>query len=181
MNPISKSQSWSSWLAKALLFFVIVVSFASCKEEEYRSPYFQTDEQREEQKRTDEKLIRKYFRDNNIDTTKVVRTNSGLYHLTKTPGTGVKVEAHQLVEVHYIGRNLYGQKFDSSYDRGKSFTFKVGAEQVIKGWDEGIKLMQVGEEGFLFVPSYLGYGYTGSGSIPPNSVLIFEIKVLSVK
>ncbi|MDX5419302.1 MAG: FKBP-type peptidyl-prolyl cis-trans isomerase [Hymenobacteraceae bacterium] len=181
MNLTIKSKALSGLLAKALLFFVIMVSFAACKEQEFQSPYYQTPEQREEQKKIDEETIRKYFRANNVDTTAVQRTNSGLYHLTLEAGNGDLVKAGQRAEVHYIGWTVNGYKFDSSYERGQSFSFVVGAGSVIKGWDEGLQLMRVGETAKLFIPSYLGYGFYGSNSIPPNSVLIFEIKVLGAR
>jgi FKBP-type peptidyl-prolyl cis-trans isomerase len=181
MNLIIKSQTIKGLLAKACFFFAIVVSFSACKEQEFRNPYMQTPEQREAQKQIDEQVIRKYFRDNNVDTTKVVRTNSGLYHLTVTEGEGNLIKAGQQVAVHYIGKNIFNQTFDSSYPRGNSFSFIVGAGQVIKGWDEGLQLMKVGERANLYIPSYLAYGFMGSSSIPPNAVLIFEIDVLSAK
>jgi FKBP-type peptidyl-prolyl cis-trans isomerase len=181
MNPIIKSKAINSLLAKALLLFVMLVSFAACKEQEYQNPYFQTPEQREAQKKIDEETIRKYFRAHNVDTTAVERTSSGLYRLTLEEGKGDLVKDGQRAEVHYIGWTVNGYKFDSSYDRGNSFSFVVGTQSVIGGWDEGLQLMRVGEKAMLYIPSYLGYGYRGGGSIPPNSVLVFEIKVLSAR
>ncbi|WP_018476744.1 FKBP-type peptidyl-prolyl cis-trans isomerase [Pontibacter roseus] len=183
MNLISKTQHLPGLLAKAMFFFAILASLSACKEQEFENPYYQTPEQMEEQKRTDEKVIRKYFRDNNVDTTAVQRTNSGLYHLTTTPGQGDLIKVGQQVTVHYIGKFVNKVTFDNSYSRANPIVFKVGAIplEVIQGWDEGMQLMRAGEEAFLFIPSYLAYGYYGKGSIPPNSVLIFEIKVLSAK
>lgn len=183
MNLIIKSQSMKGLFTKALFFLILLASFSACKEKEYQNPYYQTPEQREAQKLTDEKVIRKYFRDNNVDTTQVVRTNSGLYYLQKKQGQGDLVKAGQRVDVHYIGKNIYNQTFDSSYPRGQAFSFVVGATplEVIAGWDEGLRLMRKGEEAQLFIPSYLAYGYYGSGSIPPNSVLVFSIEVLNVR
>jgi len=181
MNLSIKSQSMHSLLAKAIFFFAMVALFATCKEQEYVNPYYQTPEQVEAQKKADEETIRKYFRANNVDTTKVERTNSGIYHLTTKAGEGDLIKVGQQVEVHYIGRFVNNQKFDSSYDRANPLVFRVGANQVIKGWDEGMQLMRAGEEGILYIPSYLAYGFYGSGSVPPNAVLVFDIKVLSVK
>lgn len=158
---------------------VVLVSFSSCKEE--TNPYYITPEQIEAQKKIDEETIRKYFRANNVDTTKVVRLNSGLYILTKKAGEGDVIKAGQYAEVNYIGRNVSNDVFDSSFRSGKPFSVLVGAGQVIKGWDEGLQQMRKGEEANLYIPSYLGYGMYGSGSIPPNSVLIFEIDVLQVR
>jgi peptidylprolyl isomerase len=183
MNLSIKSQSMHSLLAKAIFFFAIVALFSACKEQEYVSPYYQTPEQVEAQKKADEETIRKYFRANNVDTTKVTRTNSGLYHLTTKAGEGDLIKAGQQVTVHYIGKFVNNQTFDNSYSRANPIVFTVGVNplEVIKGWDEGMRLMRAGEEGFLYIPSYLAYGYYGSGSVPPNTVLIFDIKVLSVK
>ncbi|EJF07918.1 MULTISPECIES: FKBP-type peptidyl-prolyl cis-trans isomerase [Pontibacter] len=180
MNLTHKKQKLSTWFAKALFLFVVLVSFASCKEDN-RNPYYVTPEQIEAQKKIDEETIRKYFRTNNVDTTKVVRLNSGLYILTKKEGEGDKIKAGQYAEVNYIGRNISNDVFDSSFRTGKPFSVLVGAGQVIKGWDEGLQQLRKGEEANLYIPSYLGYGYYGSNSIPPNSVLIFEIDVLQVR
>ncbi|MBF8964868.1 FKBP-type peptidyl-prolyl cis-trans isomerase [Pontibacter sp. FD36] len=180
MNLKHKKQKLSIWLAKALFLFVVLVSFASCKEEN-KNPYYVTPEQIEAQKKIDEETIRKYFRTNNVDTTKVVRLNSGIYILTKKAGEGDVIKPGQYAEVNYIGRNVSNDVFDSSFRSGKPFSVLVGAGQVIKGWDEGLQHLRKGEEANLYIPSYLGYGYYGSNSIPPNSVLIFEIDVLQVR
>lgn len=159
-------------LLKVFLFVLVAASFTACGDDV--DPYtFDV----EGQKKLDDLAIRQYFRDNNVDTTAVTKTASGLYYLELSPGTGDQIKTGDLVEVDYIGKLTTGYKFDSSYDRGAHFTFTVGARQVIAGWDEGIQLMKVGEEARLFIPSYLGYGYRGSGSVPPNAVLIFDIRV----
>jgi FKBP-type peptidyl-prolyl cis-trans isomerase len=75
-----------------------------------------------------------------------------------------------------------GKVFDSSLNPGRSpFDFKLGAGQVIKGWDEGIALFNAGGKGTLIIPSPLGYGSRAAGQIPANSILIFDIEVLAVK
>lgn len=180
MHLIHPKQKLSTWFAKALFLFVVVVSFSSCKEEN-KNPYYITPEQIEAQKKIDEETIRKYFRANNVDTTKVVRLNSGLYILTKKAGEGDVIKPGQYAEVNYIGRNVSNDVFDSSFRSGKTFSVLVGSGQVIKGWDEGLQQLRKGEEANLYIPSYLGYGMYGSGNIPPNSVLIFEIDVLNVR
>ena len=74
-----------------------------------------------------------------------------------------------------------GQKFDSSLDRGQPFTFKLGAGQVIRGWDEGVAGMKVGGKRTLLIPAWLGYGSSGAGGvIPPNASLVFEVELLGV-
>jgi peptidylprolyl isomerase len=127
----------------------------------------------------EDKEIQNYLAANNL---KGVKQVSGLYYVQTKPGTGKKAEAGKTVSVHYTGKLLNGTKFDSSVDRNAPFDFALGQGQVIKGWDEGIALMSVGEKGFLLIPSALGYGTRGAGgSIPPNSILIFEVELLDVK
>jgi FKBP-type peptidyl-prolyl cis-trans isomerase len=82
--------------------------------------------------------------------------------------------------VNYTGRLLTGAQFDSTAGRGP-FSFTLGAGEVIKGWDEGLTGMKVGGTRELVIPSYLGYGDTGQGSIPPNATLVFEVELLDVE
>ena len=103
-------------------------------------------------------------------------------------GTGVGAKAGDTVTVHYIGTLTNGQKFDASRDHGqpfdsaqdKTFSFPLGAGQVIKGWDQGVIGMKVGEQRRLTISPELGYGANGAGPIPPNSTLIFEIELLKI-
>merc|ERR1712018_381169 len=89
---------------------------------------------------------------------------------------------NQKVECHYILKLTNDKKVDSSRDRGKPFSFTVGKGEVIKGWDEGLTLMSVGQRAKLTVPPSKGYGSSGiPGVIPPNSTLIFDIELLKVK
>jgi peptidylprolyl isomerase len=84
--------------------------------------------------------------------------------------------------VHYTGMLTSGVKFDSSRDRNEPFAFKLGAGQVIKGWDEGFSNLRVGDHAILVIPSDLAYGSKGAGDvIPPDSKLIFVVEVVDVK
>jgi FKBP-type peptidyl-prolyl cis-trans isomerase FkpA len=98
------------------------------------------------------------------------------------PGTGPEAKAGKSVTVHYVGTLTNGSKFDSSRDRGEGFTFKLGAGQVIKGWDQGVAGMKVGQLRKLTIPPELAYGTRGFPPvIPPNSTLVFEVELLAVK
>ena len=124
----------------------------------------------------EQQLLDQYLLDNNIT---VEPTASGLYYIDTSLGMGSSPNAGNTVKVHYSGYLIDGTKFDSSYDRGEPFEFILGAGQVISGWDEGIALMNEGGEATLIIPSDLGYGSTGAGSIPPYSTLIFNVKLIA--
>lgn len=96
-------------------------------------------------------------------------------------GSGPKGKAGQTAVVHYVGCLLDGKKFDSSRDRGAPFEFVLGAGQVIRGWDEGVATMNVGEKANLIVGPDFGYGARGIGPIPGNAVLVFEVEVIAFK
>ncbi len=114
----------------------------------------------------------------NIKLNEEITTASGLKYKVTEIGSGRKVEIGDKVTVHYTGKLTNGTKFDSSKDRNQPFSFKVGGGQVIRGWDEGLALLNIGDKATLTIPANLGYGSRDQGPIPANSTLIFDIEVL---
>ncbi|HRE29017.1 MAG TPA: FKBP-type peptidyl-prolyl cis-trans isomerase [Anaerolineales bacterium] len=97
-------------------------------------------------------------------------------------GTGAAPKTGNTVQVHYTGWLLDGTKFDSSVDRGRPFEFRLGAGQVIAGWDQGVAQLKVGDKARLTLSPEMGYGARGAGGvIPPNATLIFEVELLAIK
>jgi FKBP-type peptidyl-prolyl cis-trans isomerase FkpA len=118
--------------------------------------------------------------------------HSNITQMIKTDdvaGSGNEAASGRRVTVHYTGW-LYdegkgdhkGRKFDSSRDRGEPFTFRLGAGEVIRGWDEGVAGMKVGGRRTLTIPPDYGYGARGAGGvIPPNATLVFDVELLDVR
>ncbi|EDW59441.1 peptidyl-prolyl cis-trans isomerase FKBP2 [Drosophila virilis] len=94
-----------------------------------------------------------------------------------------KAKGGDLIHVHYKGTLQDGTEFDSSHNRGKPFSFTLGARQVIKGWDQGLLGMCEGERRTLTIPPELGYGASGAGGgkIPPNAVLVFDVEMIKIE
>lgn len=113
---------------------------------------------------------------------KAIQTSSGLMYIIEKKGNGTFASKGQEVEVHYTGYLTNGDKFDSSKDRDQPFKFPLGQGRVIKGWDEGIGLIDVGGKIKLIIPYWLAYGEQGRPpQIPPAATLIFEVEMLGVK
>ncbi|HRP69279.1 MAG TPA: FKBP-type peptidyl-prolyl cis-trans isomerase [Turneriella sp.] len=115
-----------------------------------------------------------------------ISKGGGLQYEILKQGNGKVAQAGHRVQVHYTGwlneGGKKGKKFDSSVDRGRPFVFALGQGSVIKGWDEGVAGMKVGEKRTLFIPSALGYGARGAGgAIPPHADLIFDVELLDVE
>jgi peptidylprolyl isomerase len=111
-----------------------------------------------------------------------VTTPSGLKYTKLVEGTGATPQRGQTVSVHYIGTLENGKQFDSSRDRGRPSDFRIGVGQVIKGWDEALMMMKVGDRWKLVIPPAIGYGPQGRPpDIPGNSTLVFDVELLGVK
>ena len=127
----------------------------------------------EEQAKIDDEIIQKYLSDNGITATKA---SSGIYFVIENPGTGASCNSNSDVQVAYKGYFTDGEVFDESSASGISFNL----QGVIEGWTLGIPFFKEGGNGILLIPSALGYGSKKNGSIPANSVLIFDVKLIDV-
>ena len=122
----------------------------------------------------------KAFLDENKKKEGVKTLPSGLQYKVLVEGSGKTPKATDTVTVHYRGTLINGSEFDSSYKKGQPTTFRVNG--VIRGWSEALQLMKGGSKWQLFIPPELAYGEGGAGGqIPPNSALIFEVELISIK
>src|SRR5262249_34312186 len=131
----------------------------------------------------DDKVLQSYFQKNNI---KAQKTDKGTYVEITEKGNGPACEDGKLVSINYTGKLLTGKTFDSNVDSSfrhvQPYIFPLGQGQVIKGWDDGLKMFNKGGKGRLFVPSALAYGSRGRGQdIKANDNLMFEVEVVDVK
>jgi len=111
-----------------------------------------------------------------------ITTTSGLTYLITKKGTGRLLKAGDTVIINYTGTLTNGVKFDSSHDHNEPLAFKLGAGRVIKGWDEGVAKLRVGDHAILMIPGKLAYGPKGIPNvIPPDATLIFIVEVVDVK
>jgi FKBP-type peptidyl-prolyl cis-trans isomerase len=135
-------------------------------------------------------LFKKYFEQTKKDANEAFlslikgmnKTDSGLFYNITKKGSGISPSIGSQVSVHYEGKLTDGTIFDSSYKRNEPIKFAVGLGQVIKGWDEGIMLLNKGAIARFVIPSELAYGSRGAGNvIPPNSTLIFEVELVNIE
>ena len=117
-----------------------------------------------------------------VKNSPMTSTPSGLIYVVTRRSEGRNPRPGETVIVNYTGLLTNGLKFDSSLDRGQPFKFKLGLGRVIKGWDEGIAKLRVGEQATLVIPSQLGYGPRGAGGvIPPDATLIFVVELVGIE
>ena len=131
----------------------------------------------------DDQILKDYFAKNHIQA---VKTTSGLYYVITQKGKGANAKAGQSVSMNYIGKFMDGKIFDANVDdkyqpvNGRDpLNFTLGIGQVIRGWDEGVQLLNPGTRATLYIPSELGYGSIERGPIPANSILVFDVELLS--
>lgn len=144
---------------------------------EQQKMYEQKEAQKVEARATEETAIAAYIEDNKLET-RVLK--GGVQIVDLEEGEGAQAASGKTVKVHYTGKLLNGEKFDSSYDRDKPIQIKLGANQVIQGWEVGIPELKVGGKALLIIPFDMGYGSRDAGSIPPFSTLVFEVELLEV-
>ena len=145
---------------KYILFIPVLLILLSCNKDD-------------SQAEKDDQIIRDYLSDNNIDA---IKHSSGLYYTITVEGDGDHPNANSTVTVRYTGYLTDGTIFDQT-DGSSTATF--GLSSLIEGWKIGIPLLKPEGEGTFFIPSALGYGSQGSGSIPANSVIIFDIDLVN--
>jgi len=144
------------------LFFVLIVILIACNKDD------------NDQAELDDQIIKDYLAKHNLDATKHA---SGLYYMITQEGTGVKPNINSKVTLTYKGYFTDGSVFDQSGNN----PFTSYLVNLIEGWQIGIPLFKNGSHGTLFIPSDLGYGENGGGSIPGNTVLIFDIVLIEVE
>ena len=117
----------------------------------------------------------------NVKGLDTLRTASGLKYIMVATTAGTQAKVGNTVKVHYTGYFFDGRVFDSSISRGEPIGFPLGQGRVIKGWDEGIALLKLGEKARFIIPSKLAYGEKGAGgAIPPNTDLIFDVELVGI-
>lgn len=188
--PAEQQKNLPPFIAKGkkLDFYISVVGIKSMEAYSAEMQEKQNKMQQEmmanagKQGQIDDSILQAYFKKNNIQATK---TESGLYYTILKEGTGPRAKPGVTASMKYLGTTTDGRKFDGNMDdnfemsSGRAvFSFGLGAGQVIKGWDEGVQLLNKGCRAVLYLPSGLAYGpQSPTPAIPPNSVLIFKVEL----
>lgn len=133
----------------------------------------------------DDTIIQGYLKRHNYTAANYQRTASGLYLVTLTAGTGTQVAAGKQISVKYTGKFVSKAVENTVFDTSdnaptKSFDYTVGAISLIPGWTEGTLLMRQGDRKLLLIPSYLAYGPSGAGTIPPDTPILFDMQIVTV-
>lgn len=165
-------------MIKSISYLLLCVLLMSCGDDLPTIEEITAEQQAafEAQAAMDDMTIINYIDANGLEAEK---TSSGLYYIITEPGGSEKPTATTNVEVCYRGYLLDGTEFDSSYNQsGVCSAINFNLSGVIQGWTEGIQLFGKGGEGILLIPSALGYGTTGNGPIPPNTVLGFDVHLI---
>ncbi|MCA1826456.1 MAG: FKBP-type peptidyl-prolyl cis-trans isomerase [Myxococcales bacterium] len=117
----------------------------------------------------------------NVDLPASTKTADGLYYRDLVTGTGAPLTAGQMVSVHYVGALPNGTVFDARTGSAPTYDFQLGVHDVIQGWDEGLLGAAVGSTRQLIIPPSLGYGPYAVGGLPPNSILVFTVAIVSAQ
>ncbi|OGX89498.1 hypothetical protein BEN49_08855 [Hymenobacter coccineus] len=133
----------------------------------------------------DDTIIQGYLKRHNYTAADYQRTASGLYLVTLTAGTGTQVTAGKQISVKYTGKYVSKAVENTVFDTSdnapsKSFDYTVGITSLIEGWKEGVSLMRQGDRKLLLIPSYLAYGPSGYGPIPPDTPILFDMQIVTV-
>lgn len=174
-----KLQNLLKYSAFSFILFSFFLFF-SCSKDTTTTPAYDATKQALK----DDSLLQAFFSNRNLNHSDsgLIKTSSGLYYrILKRQPDSVKVDSGRFVYVRYEGRLLNDTLFDSNLFSSRAFIFEAGTGTVIKGWDEGITKFRKGEEGYLYIPSVLGYRNLAQGKIPSNSPLRFFIRVTNLE
>ncbi len=169
-----------STTTRFLFFFTLTILgsyFFSCSKDSTTTPSYDA----VKQALIDDTLLVAYFNSMGLQDS-VTKTSSGLYYrIVKPSPDSAMVDSGNFVYVRYEGKLLNDSLFDSNLNAARAFIFEVGTGSVIRGWDEGISKFRKGEEGYLYIPSVLGYRDLAQVKIPANSSLKFFIRVTNIE
>jgi len=173
---VTKRTNVPNWVKKGdkLIFDIELIRILDKKEIEKEQ-----EQLKQKRKKEEEQKLQQYLKDNNITAQP---TMSGLYYIEIQKGNGALVQAGDFLLVHYTGKYIDDEIFDSSHKREEPFYFQQGKAEVIAGWEEGFSKMREGGKAKFIIPSHLAYGEKGYGKIiPPFSTLVFDVELIKVK